>query len=66
METSTNTLHDRKYNQYHCLRESHIHTSIGPMHEENFLGNTPNNTYCLVFCSTVLTVFETLKNIDFH
>jgi len=46
---------------------------IGPMHEEGFLGGPPNNTNCLVFVfitksadSTVLTVFETLKNIDFH
>jgi len=38
------------------------------MHEEKFWGYPPNNTYCLVLkiiVSAVLTVFETLKNIDF-
>jgi len=51
---------------------------IGPVHEENILGNTPNYTNYLVLVSflkvgiphcavsTVLAVFETLKNIDFH
>jgi len=25
-----------------------MNNNIGPMHEEKFLGNPPNNTYCLV------------------
>jgi len=50
-----------------------INTGIGPMHEEQILGNTPNNTHYLVLvlffkvgihtlktpASAVLTVFET-------
>jgi len=36
---------------------------MGPMHEEKNLGNTPKIPLA---DSTVLTVFETLKNIDFQ
>jgi len=40
---------------------------IGPMHEEKILGNTqkiPLASFPLLI--VVLTVFETLKNIDFQ
>jgi len=43
---------------------------IGPMHEEKFLGNTPitpiTKSGNSPIVSAVLTVFETLKNIDFQ
>jgi len=44
-------------------------TIIGPMHEEKILGSPPKipiASFSFSRCSTVLTVFETLKNIDFH